>query len=160
MAQDEQPLLAAVKAELARLATELRRLVDVRLQLARLELRAAVKSTRRLALALLSVVLIVLVTLPVLVLALSDWLQARYDVGPGILPGSIGGGLLLVALAIGALSWRRFRREFVGFEETLEELHEDLVWLKEWTGGTNRSDDEAAKNTEHENRAPTAAGEP
>ena len=27
--------------------------------------------------------------------------------------------------------WRRFRQEFVGFEQTIEELHEDVVWLRE-----------------------------
>ena len=45
-------------------------------------------------------------------------------------------GLLVAAALVAWLAWRRFRRRFVGLEETLEELREDLVWLQEW-GGQN-----------------------
>ena len=41
------------------------------------------------------------------------------------------GGLLIFAVAGGYLAWRHFCRRFVGLQETLEELHEDLVWLGE-----------------------------
>ena len=41
--------------------------------------------------------------------------------------------LLLAAVAGSLLAWRRFRRRFVGLQETLEELREDLLWLREKT---------------------------
>jgi hypothetical protein len=34
----------------------------------------------------------------------------------------------------GSLAWRRFRRNFIGLRETLEELREDVLWLKEKSG--------------------------
>jgi hypothetical protein len=47
-------------------------------------------------------------------------------------------GLLTAAALVGWLAWRRFRRQFTGLEETLEELREDLVWLQEWSRGGQR----------------------
>ena len=48
------------------------------------------------------------------------------------------GGLLILAVAGGYLAWRRFRRRFIGLRETLEELREDLLWLREEGGGRGR----------------------
>ncbi len=42
-----------------------------------------------------------------------------------------GAGLLLSAVASALLAWRRFCRRLVGLQETLEELREDLIWLRE-----------------------------
>lgn len=39
----------------------------------------------------------------------------------------LGGGLLAAWL-----SWRRFRGEFLGLRESLDECREDLIWLREW----------------------------
>jgi uncharacterized membrane protein YqjE len=40
--------------------------------------------------------------------------------------------LVLVASLTGWRAWRTFRRRFIGFEETLEELREDAEWIREW----------------------------
>jgi uncharacterized membrane protein YqjE len=47
-------------------------------------------------------------------------------------------GLLLVARAIG-----KFRSDFRGLRDTLAELNEDLIWLREWMpGGADDGDDD------------------
>ena len=46
----------------------------------------------------------------------------------------LGVGVIVVAILLALVSWFRFRRRWVGLEQTLEELHEDLAWLKEWAG--------------------------
>ena len=43
-----------------------------------------------------------------------------------------GAMLLLLAPLVGWLAWRRFRRRFLGLEQTIEELREDAAWLREW----------------------------
>jgi len=48
--------------------------------------------------------------------------------------------LLVAGLVVGWAAWRRFRRQRVMLRETLEELREDLVWLEEWLGHTDRRD--------------------
>ena len=41
-----------------------------------------------------------------------------------------GFGLLATGSATGWFAWRRFRRRFIGLQQTREELREDLAWLK------------------------------
>jgi hypothetical protein len=57
----------------------------------------------------------------------------------------------------------RFRRRFVGLQETLEELREDLLWLRE-TGGLKQEEPEDAvqdartADGAHESRPDQAVG--
>ncbi|MFH1923799.1 MAG: phage holin family protein, partial [Planctomycetota bacterium] len=74
--------------------------------------------------------------LPVLVVWAALLLPEAMRAGCLLLVGLV---LVVGAILAGWLAWRRFRREFVGLEETLEELREDLVWLREWAG---KSEDE------------------
>lgn len=118
-------------AELGRLRDELRALVVARWRLARLEITRALADIRRLAIALAAAGVLALVALPVLVVATADLLD-------GFLQIDRTGWLLIwfamlvvAAAAIGWLAWRRFRRQFVGLEETLEELREDAAWIKQ-----------------------------
>jgi hypothetical protein len=39
---------------------------------------------------------------------------------------------LIVAILLAWSARRRYRREFTGLRETLEELREDMEWLREW----------------------------
>jgi len=134
MAEPDRPLFADAKHQVARLGAELRRMAGLRWQLARLETEEAFRSARRLAVVLAIVAIMALTALPILVVWGAEFLGevTRFPRAGWLLCFAL---TLLTTGALGGwLAWRRFRRQFVGLEETLEELREDLVWLQEWTG--------------------------
>lgn len=135
MPDAERPLLSGLKSELGAAAAELRQLAALRLELARLEARQAAAAAKRLAIAGAGAGLMAICALPVLVVCAAHGL-ARWPGGLGAAGWMLAIGLVLLAGAGlgGWLAWRRFRREWSGFEESLEELREDLVWLREWAG--------------------------
>jgi protein-S-isoprenylcysteine O-methyltransferase Ste14 len=133
MADRESRLLDDAKRELGQLGDDLKELVLLRRRLALLEFRTATRQVKRLAIVLTVAAVVALSSLPVLLVYLAEILAGVWMSRVGWLL-SLGLGLLSVALLGGWLAVRRFRREFVGMEETLEEFREDLVWLEEWAG--------------------------
>jgi hypothetical protein len=127
-------LLGPLLAELAGLRDELRGAAEARWRLARLEIGVALVDVRRLAVAFAVAALLVLVSLPVLVVAVADLLAGTLGIDrTGWLLIEFG-ALVVIAAATGWLAWRRFRNQFVGLEETLEVLREDLAWAEQMTG--------------------------
>jgi len=134
MADPDRPLLADLQQQAARLRAELGQTLALRWQLARLEVQAATGSIKRLAVGLAVAVVLAFTGLPVLAVWAATLLDEKLPLR-GISWLLIFGLVLVAAAAlVGWLAWRHFRRRFVGLEETLEELREDLVWLREWTG--------------------------
>jgi hypothetical protein len=131
----DRPLLADVRAELGALGAELREMAAARWELARLEIESDLRSARRLAIAWLVALVISLGALPLAASALAEALNGRLGIPRIGWLLILAGVLLLVAATIGSLAWRRFRRNFVALGETLEELREDVVWLKEKAAG-------------------------
>jgi hypothetical protein len=129
-----RPLLADLGDELRALGSELRESLVLRWQLALLELRADRRSAVRLAIGVSASGVMALSALPLLLV----WLAAQLDQWLGVSRDGwlliLGLALLLSGLASGYLAWRRFRRRFLGLEQTLEELREDAAWLREWSG--------------------------
>ncbi len=134
MPNNQEPLLAKVKAEAARLKSDIVSLAQLRWQLARLEATAAARSLRRLAVLLSAAALGALVGFSVLVVALADVLDGRFGVPRSGWLLIFGFGLLGSGALLAWTRWRRFRQEVVGFEQTIEELREDVVWLRERFG--------------------------
>jgi uncharacterized membrane protein YqjE len=126
-----RPLLANFRDELAALGGELREMVAARWELVRLELEADRQALRGLVLTWLAALLMALTALPVLVVCLAEMLDGWMNVPRSVWLLGFGLGLMAFALLGGYLAWRRFRRRMVGLRETLEELREDLVWLRE-----------------------------
>jgi uncharacterized membrane protein YqjE len=126
----DRPLLADIKDDLGRMAADAREMLALRWELARLELRADGRAARRLAIVLGVAVVLVLTALPLLVLAAAEWLGLS-TAGWLCL---IGVALIAIAAIVAYVAWRGFRRRFTGMAHSLEELREDLVWLREWTG--------------------------
>jgi hypothetical protein len=126
-----QPLLADVRAEFGALGGELREMAVARWELARLELQSDLRSAKQLAIAWLAAAVMVLTSLPLLIVCLADALDGCGQIARGGWLLIFVFGLWAVALGGGFFAWRRFRRRFVGLQETLEELREDLVWLRE-----------------------------
>lgn len=139
MDKNERPLFSGLQAELGALIADIRKMAMLRWELARLELAADAAAAARLAVILAIAALLALVSLPVLVVALGCLLD-------GILGILQGGWLcifsfcfLLTATAGSFFAWRKFRRNLVGLEETIEELREDMLWLREWSDGKNKA---------------------
>ena len=134
MADADRPLLGELQEELSGMADELGELAKLRLRLAEIELRESAQTAKRFAVWAVVAAILLLTSLPVLVVALSGWLGEVT-----VLSGPAWNVILGLLLALGGaatlwFSWRRFRRDFRGLEESIEELREDLVWVKEWTG--------------------------
>lgn len=134
MAGTERPLVAELKAQIGSLGADLWEMVALRWELAGLELRAAAKQLKRLSITLLLLAVMVVSALPILAVA-AAWALGKRELQGIAFVGWLlifGLGLLIGGAAGGLLAWRRFRRRFVGMEQTLEELHEDAVWLRQW----------------------------
>ncbi|MEA1950714.1 MAG: phage holin family protein [Planctomycetota bacterium] len=142
MADSRRPLFSGLQAELGSLVSDIREMAELRWELARLEFTADARATARLLVVLAVALLMTLVALPVLVVSLGSLLDGIWGISQsGWL--CIFGLVLLVTAGIGGfLAWRRFRRNFIGLAETLEELREDMLWLREWQEGAGISDDE------------------
>jgi hypothetical protein len=127
----ERPLLADVREELGALAVELREMAEARWELARLEIEADVRSAKRLAVAWIAAAILTLTSLPLALVGLAETLAGRAGISRAGWLFIFAAVLLLGANFGGYLAWRRFRRNFLGLKETIEELREDAVWLKE-----------------------------
>jgi hypothetical protein len=127
----QRPLFSDLGDELGALTAELREMAKARWELARLELQADLRSARQLAIAWLVSAVLTLTALPLLAAALAEALEGCAGIHRGVWLLIFAGALLVLALSAGYLAWRRFRRRYTGLRETLEELREDMVWLRE-----------------------------
>jgi len=127
-----RPLLERLGKELSELGGEIGESLALRWQLALLEIKADLRSARRLAIGLGLSAVMILTALPLLLVALAEAIDGHRGLSTTQWTLLFGMILLLVAPAVAFLAWRRFRRRVVALEQTLEELHEDAVWLREW----------------------------
>ena len=116
-----------------RLLADCRRLVEARWRLASLELRVAVRQLSRLGMVWAVGLATSLVAATLGFVALADVLEQLSGTSRVVWLALMSAGLALLAAAASWFAWLRFRRQFVGLEESLEELHEDIAWLREWT---------------------------
>lgn len=138
MDDEREPLLAGIKDETSRLKSDFAELLRVRWQLGKLELQTAANSAKRLATGVVVAALAALVALPVLVVALARVLAGALGIAFAGWLAIFGFGMLLFAAALAWFRYRHFRAEFVGLEQSLEELREDVVWLEERLAGRRR----------------------
>jgi hypothetical protein len=134
MAEPEPPVLDRLKQEVAGLGDDLRTMAGLRLRLARLEWDAALAQVRRLAIVLAVAGAAAIVALALFAVAAAEVLDGRWELSRAGWLTVFGSGLGIAALAAGTLAWGSFRRNFAGMQETLEELREDGVWIKDWLG--------------------------
>ena len=105
---------------------------SLRWQLAELELRSDLAATRRLGLLAGTGLVAAIAALPVLTVVLAGQLDAYLASGFPWVTLSAGCLMLAGGLLAAWLGWRRFRGEFLGLRESLDECREDLLWLREW----------------------------
>jgi uncharacterized membrane protein YqjE len=134
VAEPDRPLLADAAEEVAQLGSDLLEIAELRWRLARLELEAAADSVKRLVILAAVAAVTALTGLSVLLVGIIHLLPEVWHAGTLLTLGLV---LLLGAVALVWWARGRFRRKFVGLEETLEEFREDLVWFREWTGGAS-----------------------
>lgn len=127
----DRPLFADLQSQFAAFGGDLREMVAARWELARLEIVADIRSTVRLAVIWLIALVAVLTALPLAVAALAEALDGSLGIARGWWLLILAAGLLMLAAGGGYCAWRRFRRKFVGLRETIEELREDAIWLRE-----------------------------
>ena len=142
MADPDRPLFDEIGQDIAQLRAELGEMLELRWKLAQLELHATLGAIKRLAGATAVVAVMLLTALPLAAVVGADFLE---KISPITKTGWLIGftlSLIAGAILIGWTAWRSFRRTCTGFEETLEELHEDVAWIREMTEGrpTDRQD--------------------
>lgn len=144
MDDEREPLFAGIKDETSRLKSDFAELLRVRWRLGKLEVQTAAHSAKRLAVAAVIALALVLISLPVLVVALAKTLDGVLDVPFAGWLAIFGFGMLLFAAGLAWFRYRRFRAEFVGLEQSVEELREDVLWLEERLAGRRDGQSEPA----------------
>jgi uncharacterized membrane protein YqjE len=142
MSQPDRPLLADLQEELRSLSQEFREMLRLRWELFRLEAISDLKNARRLLIIGIMASVLILTSLPLFAVALADVLAGVWQITRWGWLLIFGGALLAIAVLAAFLAWWRFRRRFLGLQETLEELKEDRVWLEEWLGKRGSMKDE------------------
>ena len=144
MSDPDRSLFADFKALCGSLADDVRQSLALRFELAQIEFKGARRLIAWLTVFWLLASLAILVSLPVLVVAIAHALRDMWGLSFTGWLLLIGGGLLFGGVATALTAWRRFRRRFEGFQQTLEEIHDDLAWLREWAGKDHRAEERAA----------------
>ena len=137
-----RPLLADVRNELRSLGGELREAIAARCELARLEIASDLLSAKRLAVAWAVALVMALTSLPLVAVWMAEVLEGLTDIPRGGWLLGFASCLLLVSVVVADLAWRRFHRNFLGLRETMEELREDMLWLQEHWGTTDKTRDD------------------
>jgi len=134
MAKHKQALLGELKAEVGSLGADLREMAVLRWRLARLELQSDARAVSRLARVWILSAVMALCALSLLAVCAADVLDGRLGIARWTWLLILGLGLLSGGAAAALWAWHRFRASATGMEQSLAELREDLVWLKEWIG--------------------------
>jgi uncharacterized membrane protein YqjE len=134
MPKADRPLFGDLQDSFAALAGDAKQMLSLRWELAGLELREDIRSARRLAIKGAIAAILALTALPLLVAAVALGLACWTGIPTAAWLVLFASSLLFAASVTGFLAWRRFRRDFIGLAETIEELREDVVWLNEWRG--------------------------
>jgi hypothetical protein len=106
-------------------------MISLRWQLAELEVNSDLAAARRLGVLGGAGFVAAISALPVLTVVLAGQLDTFLANGFPWVTLSAGCLLLVGGLLTAWLGWRRFRGEFLGLRESLDECREDLIWLRE-----------------------------
>jgi hypothetical protein len=148
MVESTRMAFASLGADARRIWSDLTEMFALRRQLAEEEIRGNVAAARRLAIVGGAAAVLAMTGLPVAIVALAMVLDVhlddRYDATVAWALTGLGSASLILGLATLRAAWRRFRRDFVGLRESLAELKEDLIWLREFV----ESQDAASRGEE------------
>jgi hypothetical protein len=131
MSSPDRSLLADLKAELSGLTADLGEMLQLRFELARLEIQADIGHLKRLVFIWGVAAVTALTSLPLFATCAAEALDGRLGIarrGWLLIFGLVLLCTAFISVYVGRV-W--FRRRFVGLQQTLEELREDLEWVKE-----------------------------
>jgi hypothetical protein len=131
MSSPDRSLLAELKAELSGLKTDVGEMFQLRWELARLEIQADLGHLKRLVFIWGAASVMALTSLPLFATCAADALDGRLGIARRGWLLIFGLGLLCTAFICVYIGRIWFRRRFTGLKQTLEELREDLEWVKE-----------------------------
>ena len=131
MRSPNRPLLAGLRAELGGLAADAKEMIRLRFELARLEIQADLAHVKRLAIIWGAAAVMALTSLPVLAVFAAEILDSRLGIARRGWLLIFGLTLLCTAGFCAYFGRIWFHRRFVGLQQTLEELREDLEWIRE-----------------------------
>ncbi len=114
-------------------------MATLRWQLAQLELQSDLAAAKRFSVLSGTGCVAAISALPVLTVVLAGQLDARLASDFPWVTLSAGCGLLAGGVLAAWWGWRRFRGEFLGLRESLDECREDLIWLREFVEGQDSS---------------------
>ncbi len=133
MTDDQVDSPALWSREARQFASDALQMLQLRRELAELEIRHDASAGRRLAIVGGAGTVLILSSLPLwlnsLAIGLSTWTSVSHVVWLLLLAAFS----FSVGVAVTWSAYRRFRREFSGLRGTLAELNEDVIWLREWT---------------------------
>lgn len=141
-------LFEVLRQRLDRLGDHARESLSLRWELARLEIECDIRTIKRLLIALTVALTCLFIALPLLLCGLALTLDGMWGIAAAGWSALFGGVLIVFGILLAWYAWRRCRADFVGLEETLEELREDAVWLGEWLGKAH-SDGESESGSLH-----------
>ncbi len=124
--------------DVRRLFVDLAEMARVRRELAELELRTDIASSKRLAWSAGVGAVLALTGLPLLALAAAALLRSWHPLGTETINGWVpllAGVFLLTGGLLVWTGYRRFRSDFRGFRQSLAELREDIDLIREWARG-------------------------
>lgn len=134
MANATLPEHEAAADEFGRTWADLAETLELRRRLAESEIRSDLATGKRLGIVAGVGLVLALTALPLLVAAVA-WIVATItNVSFAVWLLVFGGPLLTLGLTTIYSAWRKFRREFLALSATRQELHEDLIWLRELLG--------------------------
>ncbi|MGD9127367.1 MAG: phage holin family protein [Planctomycetia bacterium] len=127
-------MFGKLRENLNTLSREVRESVALRYRLAMIELKADLANLRSLVVVFVLALVGVLTGVAVLAVWVAELLDEYIPLCAELWYLIVGLTAIVFSLLLLWFAWRRFRRRWVGLEQTLEELREDIVWLKEWAG--------------------------
>jgi len=145
MAEPPQAGITGLADDLRGAWTEAARMLALRRALAESELRNDLAAARVFAIVAGACLVLAVAGVAVLAVAAATYVDRLYGFDVPWVTIVTGAVLLLGGLLVGLLSWIRFRRNLLLFEQSRAELKEDLLWLEEWLGraADNMEADEA-----------------
>lgn len=123
-----------LRENLNTLSRDARESIVLRCRLATLEIKADLANLRSLSVVLILALTGLLTGISVLAVWVAELLNRYVPLVADLWTMIVGTTAIVLSLLFALFAWFRFRRRWIGLEQTLEELHEDITWLKEWAG--------------------------
>lgn len=109
-------------------------MLAARWELARLESDLAARQLKRLVCVLCVAAVLATAGVTLLCLVLVEVTAPQVALSREAWLAIVAASLLGLAIAAAVSGYLLFRRRFVGWQDSLSELREDTVWLREWVG--------------------------